>query len=143
MAVRSKGASNWAWSGLGWPTGLGLLRPISAPAFALVSFHAIPSLCALACGSLTLFPSWLRLESLPSKLRCFLVESLKICTLTLRSSGHLESCLLRVLTHVGLHDLLPKCLMNLSRNLLFRVDSCINNKLQNRHARVNLLYSRG
>jgi hypothetical protein len=49
------------------------------------------------------------------KLRCFLVGSLKTCMLTLRSSGHLESCSSRVLTLVGLHDLLPKCLVNLSR----------------------------
>jgi hypothetical protein len=35
--------------------------------------------------------------------------------LTLRSLGHSESCSSRVLTLVGLHDLLPKCLMNLSR----------------------------
>jgi hypothetical protein len=64
---------------------------------------------------LTSFPSRLRLESLVCKLRCFLVESLKTCTLMLQSSGHLESCSLRVLTCDGLHDLLLKCSMNLSR----------------------------
>jgi hypothetical protein len=64
----------------------------SAPAFSSVASHTIPYLCALACGPLMSFSSWLRLECLPSKLRCFLVESLKICMLTLRSSGHLESC---------------------------------------------------
>jgi hypothetical protein len=78
-------------------------------------FSRDPLLCALACEPLTSFPSRFRLESLPCKLRCFLVESLKTCTLTLRSSGHLESCSSRVLTLVGLHDLLPKCLVNLSR----------------------------
>jgi hypothetical protein len=75
----------------------------------------IPYLCALACGPLTSFPSQLRLESLLCKLRCFLVWSLKTCTLTLRSLGHLESCSSCVLTLVGLLDLLPKCLVNLSR----------------------------
>jgi hypothetical protein len=74
------------------PAGLGLIWPSSAPTFVLVASLMIPHLCALACGPLTSFPSRLRLKCLPSKLRCFLVESLKICMLTLRSSGHLESC---------------------------------------------------
>jgi hypothetical protein len=91
------------------------VTPGSAPVSSLVASHVIPYLCALACGPLTLFHSRLRLESLLCKLRCFLVESLKTCTLTLRSSGHLESCSSRVLTLVGLHDLLPKCLVKLSR----------------------------
>jgi hypothetical protein len=112
---RAKGASNRARSGLGRSAQAGRPRPISAPVSSPVASRVIPYLCALACGPLTLFPSRLRLESLPSKLRRFLVESLKTCTLTLRSSGHLESCSSRVLTCDGLHDLLLKCLMNLSR----------------------------
>jgi hypothetical protein len=107
---RAKGAPNRAWSGLG--------RSAQArfdPDFSPVASRVIAYLCVLACGPLTLFPSWLKLESLLSKLRCFLVESLNTCTLTLRSSCHLESCSSRVLTLVGLHDLLPKCLVNLSR----------------------------
>jgi hypothetical protein len=105
---RAKGAPNWAQNGL-------VGQPRSAPVSSPVASRVIPYLCALACGPLTSFPSRLRLESLLSKLRCFLVESLKTCTLTLRSSGHLESCSSRALTLVGLHDLLPKCLENLSR----------------------------
>jgi hypothetical protein len=104
------------WASRPGPTGLG--RPAWArfgPIFSPVASRVIPYLCALACGTLMSFSSWLRLESLLSKLHCFLVESLKICKLTLQSSGHLESCSSRVLTLVGLHDLLPKCLMNLSR----------------------------
>jgi hypothetical protein len=100
------------WAG---PVGPGLFRPGSAPVSCLVASRVIPYLCALACWPLTLFPSRLRLEFLLCKLRCFLVESLKTCMLTHRSSGHLESCSSRVLTLVGLHDLLPKCLVNLSR----------------------------
>jgi hypothetical protein len=87
----------------------------SGPCSSLVASCMIPYLCALVCGPLTSFPSRLRLESLLCKLRCFLVESLRTCMLTLRSSGHLESCSSCVLTLVGLHDLLPKCLVNLSR----------------------------
>jgi hypothetical protein len=107
-ANRPLGRSDWAdrpkpfWADSG---------PCSSPAASCT----IPCLCALACGPLTSFPSRLRLEPLLCKLCCFLVESLKICTLTLQSSGHLESCSSRVLTLVGLHDLLLKCLMNLSR----------------------------
>jgi hypothetical protein len=103
------------WAGLPRPAGLGPFRPGSALVCSPVASRVIPYLCALACGPLTSFPSRFRLESLPCKLRCFLIESLKTCTLTLRSSGHLESCSSRVLTCDGLHDILLKCLMNLSR----------------------------
>jgi hypothetical protein len=97
------------------PAGPGPFRPGSAPVSSPVASRVIPYLCALACGPLTSFHSRLRLESLLCKLHCFLVESLKTYTLTLRSSGHLESCSSRVLTCDVLHDLLLKCLMNLSR----------------------------
>jgi hypothetical protein len=100
------------WAG---PAGPGPFRPGSAPVCSPVASRVIPYLCALACRPLTSLPSRFRLESLPCKLRYFLVESLKTCTLTLRSSGHLESCSSRVLTCDGLHDLLLKCLVNLSR----------------------------
>jgi hypothetical protein len=106
------------WAGRPRPVGLGPFRPGSAPVCSPVASRVIPYLCALACGSLTSFPSRFRLESLPCKLRCFSVESLNTCTLTLRSSGHLESCSSRVLTCDGLHDLLLKCLVNLSRKSL-------------------------
>jgi hypothetical protein len=115
---RAKGAPNRPWSGLGRSTQASRPRPFrpgSAPVSSPVASRVIPYLCALACGPLTSFPSQLRLESLLCKLCCFLVESLKTCTLMLRSSSHLESCSSRVLTLVRLHDLLPKCLVNLSR----------------------------
>jgi hypothetical protein len=110
---RAKEASNRARSGLGrsGQAHFGLVRPpVSSP----VASRVIPYLCALACGPLTSFPSQLRLGSVLSKLRRFLVESLKTCTLTLWSSGHLESCSSCVLTCDVLHDLLFKCLMNIS-----------------------------
>jgi hypothetical protein len=109
---RAKGVTNRANMPLGdptGPTGPGLFWAGSGPCSSPVASCTIPYLCALACGPLTSFPSRLRLESLLYKLRCLLVESLKTCTLTLRSSGHLESCSSRVLTLVGLHNLLPKC----------------------------------
>jgi hypothetical protein len=112
---RAKGAPNRARSGLVQSTQAGQPKPGSAPVSSRVASRVIPYLCALACGPLTSFPSRLRLKSLLSKPPRFLVESLKTCTLALRSLGHLESCSSRVLTLVGLHDLLPKCLMNLSR----------------------------
>jgi hypothetical protein len=114
QAPRAKGGAKpgLEWAGL---VGPGPFWPGSAPVSSPVASCLIPYLCALACGPLTSFPSRLRFESLLCKLRCFLVESLKTCTLTLRSSGHLESCSSRVFTLVGLHDLLPMCLVNLSR----------------------------
>jgi hypothetical protein len=118
QAPRAKGGANRARSGLGQSAQAGRpgpFRPGSAPVSSSVASRVIPYLCALACGPLTLFPSQLRLESLLCKLRCFLVESLKTCTLTLQSSGHLEPCSSRVLTCDGLHYLLLKCLVNLSR----------------------------
>jgi hypothetical protein len=110
--------------GVGWvgrprPAGPGPFWPGSAPVSSPIASRVIPYLCALACGSLTPFPSWLRLESLLCKLCCFLVESLKTCTLTLQSSGHLESCSSRVLTCDGLHDLLLKC-----HTLKFPISGC-------------------
>jgi hypothetical protein len=115
QAPRAKGSTNRSRSGLGWSAQAGWPRPISAPASSPVANRVIPYLCALAFGPLMSFPSRFRLESLSCKLRCFLVESMKTCTLTLRYLGHLESCSSRVLTLVVLHDLLPKCLVNLSR----------------------------
>jgi hypothetical protein len=114
QAPRAKGGAELGseWAG---PVGPSPFRPGSAPVSSPVASCMILYLCALACGPLTSFPSRLRLESLLCKLRCFLVESLKTCMLTLRSSGHTESCSSRVLTLVRLHDLLPKCLVNLSR----------------------------
>jgi hypothetical protein len=103
------------WAGRPKLAGPGPFQHGSAPGCSPVASRVIPYLCALACGPLTLFPSRFRLESLPCRLRCFLVESLKTCTLMLQSSGHLESCSSRVLTCDGLHDLLLKCLVNLSR----------------------------
>jgi hypothetical protein len=123
QAPRVKGSANRAQSGLGRlaqtgrprPAGPGPFQPGLAPVCSPVASRVIPYLCALACGPLTSFPSWFRLESLPCKLRYFLSESLKTCTLTLQSSSHLESCSSRVLTCDGLHHLLLKCLVNLSR----------------------------
>jgi hypothetical protein len=114
MEARSKGGAEPGpeWAGPVGPCSFWLgSAPVSSP----IASHVIPYLCTLACGPLMSFPSRLRLESLLSKLRRFLIESLKICMLTLQSSVHLESCSSRVLTLVGPHDLLLKCLMNLSR----------------------------
>jgi hypothetical protein len=111
MGRRTGPEVGWA----GWPRPTLARFSLVRPRFLPISSRVILYLCALACGPLTSFRSQLRHESLLSKLRCFLVESLKTCTLTLQSSGHLESCSSRVLTLVGLHDVLPKCLVNSSR----------------------------
>jgi hypothetical protein len=114
QAPRAKGGAE---PGPEWarPVGPGPFRPGSAPVFLLGCFLHDSLFVCICMWAFDAFPSRLRLESLLCKLRCFLVESLKTCTLTLRSSGHLESCSSCVLTLVGLHDLLPKCLVNLFR----------------------------
>jgi hypothetical protein len=115
---REKGVPNRARSGLGRSAQDGLPRPISARfghGFIPDCFSRDSLFVCTCMWALDVVPSRLRLESSLSKLRCFLVESLKTCTLTLQSSGHLESCSSHVLTLVGLHDLLRKCLVNLSR----------------------------
>jgi hypothetical protein len=115
---RAKGVANWANRPLGRSDWADQPRPFLCrfgPVF-LPSCFLHDSLFVCTCmWAFDVVPSRLRLESLLCKLRCFLVESLKICMVTLRSSGHLESCSSRVLTCDGLHDLLLKCLMNLSR----------------------------
>jgi hypothetical protein len=60
--------------------------------------------------------------------------------LMLGSLGCLESCSLRVLTCDGLHDsleVLDELILKVSYLTLI---SYVNNKLQNRHASVNLLH---
>jgi hypothetical protein len=57
--------------------------------------------------------------------------------------GLFESCSLHCLTCTGLHGLVMRCLMNLSRKSCFQHKPYINIKLQNRHARMNLLYQGG
>jgi hypothetical protein len=63
---REKGALNRARNGRAGrprPAGSGPFQPGSAPVSSPVSSRVIPYLCALACGPLTSFPSWLRLNS--------------------------------------------------------------------------------
>jgi hypothetical protein len=111
-----KGDANGARSGLGRLAQAGRPRPISArfgPGF-LPGCFSRDSLFVCTCMWAFDVVSFTVKAWILAKLRCFLVDSLKTCTLTLRSSGHLESCSSRVLTCDGLHDLLLKCLMNLS-----------------------------
>jgi hypothetical protein len=115
---RAKGVANQAKKPLGrsdWADRprpfLGRFGPVFLPGcFLHDSLFVCTCMYAFDVVSFTV-----KAESFLCKLRCFLVESLKICTLTLRSSGHLESCSSRVLTLAGLLDLLPMCLVNLSR----------------------------
>jgi hypothetical protein len=115
---RTKGVTNLAKRPLGRSEQAGRPRPFLGrfgPVFLPCCFPH-DSLFVYTCmWAFDVVSSRLRLESLLCKLRCFLVESLKTCTLTLRSSGHLESYSSCVLTLIGLHDLLPKCLVNLPR----------------------------
>jgi hypothetical protein len=125
QAPRAKGGvepgSEWAGPvgpGRSAQAHFGLVRPRFPPRLLLAWFL----ICVHLHVGLWRRSSRLRLESLQCKLCCFLVESLKTCMLMLRSSCHLESCSSCVLTLVGLHDLLPKCLVNLSWKSPLSVD---------------------
>jgi hypothetical protein len=122
---REKGAPNRAknpWADPNKPADLGPFWAGSGPSSSPIASCMIPYLCALACGPLTSFRSRLRFESLLCKLCCFLVESLKTCTLTLRSSGHLESCSLRVWLLSAFMIFFQSAWWTYSESLLFSVD---------------------
>jgi hypothetical protein len=92
-------------------------RPISAQ-FGPVSLPdaswSIVDLLPSACGPLASSSPWFRWSSLSRKLQHLLFRSLEFSAFMLWSLSHLESCLRRVLTCVGLHDLLTKCSLNFS-----------------------------
>jgi hypothetical protein len=112
-APRSKGARTGPGTGQASRP-----RPVSAR-FGPVSLpdasRSIVDLLPYACGPLTSSSQWFRQSSLLHKLQHLLYRSLEFSGFMLRSLGPLESCSWGVLTCVGIHDLLLKCLMNLSQ----------------------------
>jgi hypothetical protein len=82
---------------------------------------SIVDLLPYACGPLTSSSPCFGQSSLSRKLQHLLSRSLEFHGFMLRSLDPLESCSWCVLTCVGLHDRLLKCLMNLSRKSPFKL----------------------
>jgi hypothetical protein len=87
-------------------------------------------------------PSWTKLL-VPQDSTLFWLGPWSLSSSRVRSLGFLESSLLHCMTCTGLQglvkvfdELIPEVLLSMSK-------PCINTKLQNRHARMNLLYQGG
>jgi hypothetical protein len=117
-APRSKGGADRAQNRPGRSAWADRSRPVSAwfgPVSLPDASRSIVDLFPYACGPLTSSSPWFRQSSLSRKLQHLLSRSLEFSDFMLRSLGPLESCSCGVLTCVEVHDLLLKCLMNLSR----------------------------
>jgi hypothetical protein len=119
-----KGDANRDRISLGRPSWADWPRPIFAR-FGPVSLpnasRSIVDLLPYACGPLTSSSPQFGQSSLSRKLQHLLSRSLEFHGFMLRSLDPLESCSWCVLTCVGLHDRLLKCLMNLSRKYPFKL----------------------
>jgi hypothetical protein len=147
MTARSKGEATGPRNGLGRPAWADRPGPTSAQLPASFAWRRFPSLlnpssfCMWALV-ISFSPSWTKL--LVSQDSTFF----RLCPWSLSSSrvrslGFLESSLLNCMTCTGLQglvkvldELIPEVLLSTSK-------PCINTKLQNRHARMNLLYQGG
>jgi hypothetical protein len=114
-APRSKGGAIRARKRLGRPA-QARFGPISLPD----ASRSIVDLLPYACGPLTSSSPRFWQSSLSRKLQHLLSSFLEFSGFMLQFLGHLESCSWCVLTCVGLHDRLLKCLMNLSRKSPFK-----------------------
>jgi hypothetical protein len=143
MAARAKEGVNGHWTGLGWPAwahpgpARGLLCSMSVP----MSSRCFPLLHVGPCRQ---FLSELDITPCLARFGTFLVRSSEFVIFSDQVPDFLElmfaslhdlygasrSC------HKVLDELLPKVLHS-------TLKSCINTKLQNRHAQVNLLYHGG
>jgi hypothetical protein len=147
MAARSKGEAIEPQNGPGRPAWADRPGPTSAQLPASFAWRRFPSLldhspfCMWALV-VSCSPSWMKLlVSQDSVL--FRLGPRNLSYSRVRSLGFLESSLLHCMTCTGLQgcvkvldELIPEVLLSTSK-------PCINTKLQNRHARMNLLYQGG
>jgi hypothetical protein len=125
------GSGRPAWADRPVPTGLGPPRPSCLPPSRGVGSRVVSS-----------SPSWTKLL-VPQDSALFRLGPRSLSSSQVRSLGFLESSLLHCMTCTGLQglvgvldELIPEILLPTSK-------PCINTKLQNRHARMNLLYQGG
>jgi hypothetical protein len=123
------------------------LGPTPAQVLASSAWCRFPSLLDLSPFCMwalvvSFSPSWTKLL-VPQDSALFRLGPRSLSSSRVRSLGFLESSLLHCMTCTGLQglvkvldELIPKVLLSTSK-------PCINTKLQNRHARMNLLYQGG
>jgi hypothetical protein len=116
----------------------------SAPSFALHRFSTLLDPFPFCIWALIVCfsPSWMKLL-VSQDLALFWLGPRSLSSSRVWSLGFLESNLLHCMTCTGLQglvkvldELIPEVLLSTSK-------LCINTKLQNRHARMNLLYQGG
>jgi hypothetical protein len=146
MASRSKGG-DWAQNGPGrpaWADHPGPTSAQSAPSFALRRFLSLldPSPFCMWDLVVSFSPSWMKLL-VSQDLALFWLGPRSLSSSRVRSLGFLESCLLHCMTCTGLQGIVKMLDELIPKVLLSTLKPCINTKLQNRHARMNLLYQGG
>jgi hypothetical protein len=132
------------WAGRSEPAGLGPFRPSRRPPWPGVSSRVFLILPPSACGPCRQFLSELDEASCPARFDTFLTRSSEFFIfsgLVPRLLGVMFTSLLdlyRALRscHKVLDELIPEVLLSMLK-------PCINTKLQNRHARTNLLHQGG
>jgi hypothetical protein len=132
------------WAGLPGPTGLGPLRPSSCPPSPDVASRVFYILPLLHVGPCRQFLSELDEAPCLARFGTFLAMSLEFVIfsgLVLGLLGVMFTSLLDLYRasrscHEVLNELIPGVLLS-------TLKPCINTKLQNRHAQVNLLYHGG
>jgi hypothetical protein len=131
------------WARRPWLTGLGPPQPSCLPSSRGVSSRVFWILPPSACGPLSSVSLLVGRSLLSCKAALFWLGPRSLSSSRVRSLGFLESCLLHCMTCTGLqglvkvlHKLIPEVLLSTSKPY-------INTKLQNRHARMNLLYQGG
>jgi hypothetical protein len=134
----------WAWADRTGPASLGPSRPSPRPPLLYAGSLAYWMFPPSACRSMSSVSLRIGLDSLSCKIQHFSGQALGVCHL-LGSSPWLLG-----VKFASLHDLYGasrschEVLDELIRNVLHStLKPCINIKLQNRHANVNLLYHGG
>jgi hypothetical protein len=142
MVARSKEGANGPWTGLGRPAWAhpgpvcGLLCLMSVP----VSSRCFPLLHVGPCHQ---FLSELDVAPCLTRFGTFLVRSSEFVIFSGWVPSFLESSVLHCMTCTGFKVLSQGAWWTYPESLAFNAKPCINTKLQNRHAQVNLLYHGG
>jgi hypothetical protein len=142
MAARSKGEVTGPPNGPGLPAWahLGPVACLLRVALVPLSSRSFPFCMWAVVVNFT--PSWTKLL-VPQDSALFRLGPRSLSSSRVRSLGFLESSLLHCMTCTGLQGLVKVLDELIPEVLLSTLKPYINTKLQNRHARMNLLYQGG